>query len=160
MGTRRTTNQAYRIEENERNAASMATRRTDPSYRISEQNADTYWRRLTRQTNPNQAYRIEENKRNAAYMATRRTDPSYRILEQNADTNQRRLTRQTNDKDPRKSELLLGYLGLRTVYRITPPTLAHVVDICKWKERDEGRSPWNQKSTAKDKKREPKTKLK
>ncbi len=28
MVTRRTTNQAYRIEENERNAASMATRRT------------------------------------------------------------------------------------------------------------------------------------
>jgi hypothetical protein len=28
MATRRTTNQAYRIEENEKNAASMATRRT------------------------------------------------------------------------------------------------------------------------------------
>jgi hypothetical protein len=27
------------------------------------------------------------------------------------------------DKDPRKSELLLGYLGLRPVYRITPPHL-------------------------------------
>jgi hypothetical protein len=40
-----------------------------------------------------------------------------------------------------------------------PPTLAHVVDICKWKERDEGRRPRNQKSTAKDKKRESKTKL-
>ena len=50
MATRRTTNQAYRIEENERNAASMATRCTDPSYRISEQNADTNRRRLTRQT--------------------------------------------------------------------------------------------------------------
>ncbi len=69
MATRHTTNQAYRIEENERKAASMATRCTD------------------------QAYRIEENERNAASMATRRTDPSYRILEQNADTNQRRLTR-------------------------------------------------------------------
>jgi hypothetical protein len=34
MATRHTTNQEYRIEENERNAASMATRRTDPSYRI------------------------------------------------------------------------------------------------------------------------------
>ncbi len=52
------------------------------------------------------------------------------------------------DKDPRKSELLLGYLGLRTLYRNTPPTLAHVVDICKWRERDEGRRPRNQKSTA------------
>ena len=102
---------------------------------------------------------INRRKRNAESIATRHTDPSYRILEQNADTNQRRLTRQTNDKDPRKSELLLGYLGLRTVYRITPPTLAHVIDICKWKERDEGRRPRNQKSTAKDKKREPKTKL-
>ena len=40
-----------------------------------------------------------------------------------------------------------------------PPTLAHVVDICKWKERDKGRRPRNQKSTAKDKKREPKIKL-
>jgi hypothetical protein len=39
-------------------------------------------------------------------------------------------------------------------------TLAHVVDKCKWKEADEGRRPRNQKSTAKDKKREPKTKLK
>ncbi len=29
MATRRTTNQAYRIEESERNAASMATRHTD-----------------------------------------------------------------------------------------------------------------------------------
>jgi hypothetical protein len=36
MATRRTTNQAYRIEENERNAASMATRRTDQAYRIEE----------------------------------------------------------------------------------------------------------------------------
>ncbi len=41
MATRcTTTNQAYRIEENERNAASMTTRRTDPSCRISEQNID------------------------------------------------------------------------------------------------------------------------
>jgi hypothetical protein len=36
MATRRTTNKAYRIEENERNAASMATRGTNPSYRIEE----------------------------------------------------------------------------------------------------------------------------
>jgi hypothetical protein len=41
-----------------------------------------------------------------------------------------------------------------------PPTLVHVIDICKWKERDEGRGPRSQKSTAKDKKREPKAKLK
>ena len=40
MGTSHTTNQAHRIEENERNAASMVTRCTDPSYRILEQNAD------------------------------------------------------------------------------------------------------------------------
>ncbi len=50
MGTRHTTNQAYRLEENERNAASMATRCTD------------------------QAYRIEKNERNTASMSTRRTD--------------------------------------------------------------------------------------
>ncbi len=30
-----------RINRRKRNAESMATRRTDPSYRISEQNADT-----------------------------------------------------------------------------------------------------------------------
>ncbi len=37
MATRRTTNQAYRIEENERNAASMATRHTtNQAYRIEE----------------------------------------------------------------------------------------------------------------------------
>ena len=40
MATRHTTNQAYRILENVRNAASMEKRRTDPSYRILEQNAD------------------------------------------------------------------------------------------------------------------------
>jgi hypothetical protein len=50
---------------------------------------------------------------------------------------------------------------LRSTYCILyhPPTLAHVVDICKWKERDEGRKLRNQKSIAKEKKREPKTKL-
>jgi hypothetical protein len=63
MATRRTTNQAYRIEENERNAASMATRHTT-----------------------NQAYRIEENERNAQAMVTRCTDLAYRIPEQIADT--------------------------------------------------------------------------
>jgi hypothetical protein len=31
--------------------------------------------------------------------------------------------------------------------------------MCKWKERDEGRRPRNQKSIAKEKKKEPKTKL-
>jgi hypothetical protein len=49
----------------------MATRRTDPSYRILEQNADTNQRRLTRQTNP-PGIRAQENERNA---------------QQNADTN-------------------------------------------------------------------------
>jgi hypothetical protein len=34
--TRHSTNKAYRIKENERNAASMATRGTDPSYRLEE----------------------------------------------------------------------------------------------------------------------------
>jgi hypothetical protein len=53
----RYTDQAYRIEENERNAASMVTSCTDPSYRISEQNTDTNQRRLTRQT---PSYRISE----------------------------------------------------------------------------------------------------
>ncbi len=43
----------------------IATRYTDPLYRISEQNADNNQRRLTsiRRTT-NQAYRIEENERN------------------------------------------------------------------------------------------------
>jgi hypothetical protein len=59
MAAGRTTNQAYRIEENERNAASMATRGTT-----------------------NQAYRLQENERNAQAMATRRTDLAYRIPEQ------------------------------------------------------------------------------
>ncbi len=36
MSTRRT-DQAYRIEENERNAASMATRRTHQAYRNRRQ---------------------------------------------------------------------------------------------------------------------------
>jgi hypothetical protein len=36
MVTRCTTSQTYRIEENERNAESMATRRTDQAYRIEE----------------------------------------------------------------------------------------------------------------------------
>ncbi len=49
MATRYTTNQAYRIEENERNAASVVTRHID------------------------QAYRLEENERNAASMVTRCT---------------------------------------------------------------------------------------
>ncbi len=66
-----------RINCRKRNAELMATRRTDPSYRILEQNADTNQRR------------------------SRCTDPSYRLLEQNADTNRRRLTRQTNPPDSR-----------------------------------------------------------
>jgi hypothetical protein len=41
-----------RINRRKRNAELMATRRTDPSYRILEQNADTNRRRVTRQTNP------------------------------------------------------------------------------------------------------------
>ncbi len=49
MATRRTTNQAYRMQENEKNAQAMATRRTDLSYRIPEQIADTNQRRLARE---------------------------------------------------------------------------------------------------------------
>jgi hypothetical protein len=64
MATRRTTNQAYRMQENERNDQAMATRRTDLSYRILEQNASTNQRRLTRQTNPPEI-RAQENERNA-----------------------------------------------------------------------------------------------
>ncbi len=41
-----------RINCCKRNAKLMATRHTDPSYRISEQNADTNQRRLTTQINP------------------------------------------------------------------------------------------------------------
>ncbi len=65
----------------------MATRRTDPSYRILEQNADTNQRRLTRQTNP-PGIRAQENERNA---------------QQNADTNWKRLTRQTNPLATRRT---------------------------------------------------------
>jgi hypothetical protein len=56
------------------------------------------------------------------------------------------------DRDPRKSE---STMILRSTYCISYhlPTLAHVVDTCKWKERDEGRRPKNQKSTAKQVKR-------
>jgi hypothetical protein len=47
--------------------------------------------------------------------------------------------------------------GILLLGKIGPPRF--LGDICKWKERNEGRRPRNQKSTAKDKKREPKTKL-
>ncbi len=57
---------------------------------ISEQNADTNQRSLTRQTNPSEI-RAQENERNAQAVATRCTDLACRILEQIADTNQRRL---------------------------------------------------------------------
>ncbi len=42
MATRRTTNQACRIEENERNAASMVTRHTDEAYRIEENERNAF----------------------------------------------------------------------------------------------------------------------
>jgi hypothetical protein len=89
-----------RINCRKGNAASMDKRRTNPAYKISEKNADTNQRRLTRQTNPPEI-RTQENERNAASMATRPTNPAYRISEQNADTNQRRLTRQTNPPEMR-----------------------------------------------------------
>jgi hypothetical protein len=46
-------------------------------------------------------------------------------------------------RDPKKSGLLLGYLGLRTLHRNTPPALAHVIDIYvsgekEMKEGDQG----------------------
>jgi hypothetical protein len=90
--TRQTNPPEIRAQENERNGQAMATRRTDPSYRILEQNADTNRRRLTRQTNPPEI-RAQENENNAQAMATRHTDLAYRIPEQIADTNQRRLAR-------------------------------------------------------------------
>jgi hypothetical protein len=48
--TRQTNTPETRAQENEENGQTMATRCTDPSYRISEQNADTNQKRLTRQT--------------------------------------------------------------------------------------------------------------
>jgi hypothetical protein len=69
--TRQTNPPEIRAQENEINAASMAARRTDPSYTI------------------------QENDRNAQAMATSCTYPAYRRQEQIADTIHRRLTRQT-----------------------------------------------------------------
>jgi hypothetical protein len=68
--TRQTNPREIRAQENERNAASMATRHTDPSYRT------------------------QENERNAQDMATSCTNPAYRRQEQIADTNRRRLARE------------------------------------------------------------------
>ncbi len=48
----------------------MDRRRTNPAYRILEQNADINQRRLTRQNNPTEI-RAQENERNAASMASR-----------------------------------------------------------------------------------------
>ncbi len=84
--TRQTNHPEIKAQENERNAASTATRSTDPSYRILEQNADTNQRRLTRQTN-HPKIRAQENEMSAQAMATRRTDLAYTIPEQIADTN-------------------------------------------------------------------------
>jgi hypothetical protein len=67
--------------------------RQNPAYRISEQNADTNQRRLTRQTNPPEI-RAQENERNAASMATSHTNPACRRQEQIADINCKRWTRQ------------------------------------------------------------------
>ncbi len=53
MVTRRTTNQAYRMQENERNTQAMATRGADLAYRIPEQIADTNHRRLARTADTN-----------------------------------------------------------------------------------------------------------
>jgi hypothetical protein len=82
-----------RAQENERNAASMATSCTNPAYRRQEQIAYINRRRSTRQTNPPEI-RAQENERNAASMATSCTNPAYRRQERIADTNQRRLARE------------------------------------------------------------------
>ena len=66
-----------RINCRKRNAPSMSTRRTDPSYRMQE---------------------IE---RNAQPMATGCNNPACRRQEQIADTNRRRSTRQTNPQEIR-----------------------------------------------------------
>jgi hypothetical protein len=63
------------INHRKRKAKSTDSRRTNPAYRILEQNADINQRRLTRQTNPPEI-RAQENERNAASMATRHNDPS------------------------------------------------------------------------------------
>jgi hypothetical protein len=80
-----------------RNAASIAIRCTDPSYRTqeNERNAQAM---ATRFTNP--AYRMQ----NAQAMATSCTNPAYRRQEQIADTNHRRMTRQTNPPEIRAQE--------------------------------------------------------
>ncbi len=81
------------INRRKRNAASMATRHTDLSYRTqeNERNAQAM---ATRCTNP--TYRMQETERNAASMVTSHTNPAYRRQEQIADTNCRRMLRQTN----------------------------------------------------------------
>jgi len=56
------------MQENERNAEAMVTRRTDQDYRETEQTADTNQKRLTRD---DLDYRIQEYERNAEAMATR-----------------------------------------------------------------------------------------
>jgi hypothetical protein len=86
--SRQTNPQEIRAQENERNAQTMVTSRTNPAYRTrQEQIADTNHRRSTRHTNP--AYRRQEqitdtNRRRS----TRQTNPSaYRRQKQIADTN-------------------------------------------------------------------------
>jgi hypothetical protein len=91
--TRQTNPPEIRAQQNEMNAASMATSHTNPANRRQEQIADTNHRRSTRQSNPPEI-RAQENERNAASMATSRTNPAYRQQEQIADTNKRRLARE------------------------------------------------------------------
>jgi hypothetical protein len=91
----RCTDPSYRMQENERNAQAMATSHTNPAHRRQEQISDTNHRRLTRQTNPPEI-RAQENERNTQVMATSHTNPAYRRQEQIADTNHRKLARQTN----------------------------------------------------------------
>jgi hypothetical protein len=83
--TRQTNPPEIRAQENERNAASMATICINLVYKMQEheRNAASM---ATICTNP--AYRTQENERNAASMATSCTNPpAYRRQEQIADTN-------------------------------------------------------------------------
>ncbi len=59
------------INCHKRNAASMATSRTDPSYRMQEKNAQAM---ATRRINP--ACRTQENERNAQAMASSCNNPA------------------------------------------------------------------------------------
>ena len=66
--TRQTDPPEIKAQENERNAASMATRCTDPSYRMQENEKNAQSMATTRHTDP--SYRMQGNERNVQAMAT------------------------------------------------------------------------------------------